>query len=247
VTHPVAEDAGHISCTVWTPHGGPVIVTLEGELDIMSAPVLREQLLSLLRPGASQLVVDLSAIRYADASGLAVLLGSQRRAALLGGALRLAAPQPEVTRVLAVTGMSRHFDIYPTVQAAIAGQDPAAGAAGLRADRAVTAAHAPPAQTRAEFAADSGELRAAVATLLANADAWRDADPRRRFSPALRALAQAYAGTSYAALTQAAHALLSVLSTEPLTYSPAVAVTARRLRSLFSADHRLATTQCRAG
>jgi anti-sigma B factor antagonist len=247
VTHPVAEDAGHITCIAWTAHRGPVVATLGGELDIVSAPVLREQLLSLLRPGASQLIVDLSAIRYADASGLAVLLGSQRRAVLLGGALRLAAPQPEVARVLAVTGMSRHFDVYPTVQAAIVGKGTAASAADLRADHAVTAAHALPARTRAEFAADSGELRAAVATLLANADAWRDADPRRRFSPALRALAQAHAGTSHAALAQAAHALLSILSVEPLTYSPAVAATARRLRGLFSADHQLATAQCRVG
>ncbi len=65
---------------------GPVIVTLGGELDIMSAPALREQLLSLLRPGASQLVIGLSAVRYADSSGLAVLVGSQRRAALLTNA-----------------------------------------------------------------------------------------------------------------------------------------------------------------
>jgi anti-sigma B factor antagonist len=247
VTHLVAEDADNITLTVWKGHRGPVVATLEGELDIVSAPVLREQLLNLLRPGASQLVIDLSAIRYADASGLAVLLGSQRRAVLLGGALRLAAPRPEVARILAATGMSRHFDVYPTVQAAIVGQDPAASAPGLRAGLAVTAAHALPARPRAESAADSGELRAAIAELLANADAWRDADPRRRFSPALRALAQAHAGTSYAALAQAAQALLSVLSVEPLSYSPAVAATARRLRGLFSADHQLATAQCRAG
>jgi anti-sigma B factor antagonist len=243
----MAEDVGHIAFTVWTGHRGPVVVTLEGELDIMSAPVLREQLLSLLRPSASQLIVDLSGIRYADASGLAVLLRSQRRAVLLGGALRLAAPQPEVAGVLAVTGMSRHFDVYPTVQAAIADQGRAVGAAGLKGNLALTAARALPARIWAECAADSGELRAAVATLLANADAWRDADPRRRFSPALRVLAQAYAGTSYAALAQAAQALLAVLGREPLTYSPAVAVTARRLRCLFPAGHQLATARCHPG
>ena len=158
---------------------GLVIVTLGGELDIVSAPALREQLLSLLRPGASQLVIDLSAVRYADASGLAVLVGSQRRAVLLGGGLRLAAPQPEVVRVLAVTGLNRHLDVYPTIQAAIAGRDPAVGAAGLTAGLAA-AARALPAQVQAESATDSGELRGAVATLLA------DADPRPRFSGAVR-------------------------------------------------------------
>jgi anti-anti-sigma factor len=75
------------------PSTGHVIATLRGELDIAAAPALREQLLSLLRPGTSQLVVDLSAVSYADASGLAVLVGTRRRAWLLGGFLHLARPR----------------------------------------------------------------------------------------------------------------------------------------------------------
>jgi anti-anti-sigma factor len=240
VTNPAAEHAGHITSTVRAGQNGPVVVTLGGELDIVSAPAVREELLSLLRPGASQLVIDLSAIRYADASGLAVLVGTQRRALLLGGTLRLAAPQPEVARVLLVTGMDRHLEVYPTVQAAIAGPKPAGGAGPPVSGLAVIAARALPAQGRAERVADGGELRAAIAALLANADAWHDADPRRRFSPALRALAQAYGGTSYTALVQAAQLLLSVVSREPLTYSPVVAATASRLRGLFSPGPRIA-------
>ena len=127
----MADHAAPLTCTARSAHRGPVIVTLAGDLDIMSAPVLREQLLNLLRPAASRLIIDLSAVGYADASGLAVLLGSQRRAELLGGTLRLAAPPPEVARTLAATGMSRHFDVYLTVQAAIAGQHPAGNAADL--------------------------------------------------------------------------------------------------------------------
>jgi anti-anti-sigma factor len=56
--------------------------------------VLREHLLGLLRPGASRLVIDLSGVTFCDASGLAVLVGVARRAGLLGGVLRLAAPAP---------------------------------------------------------------------------------------------------------------------------------------------------------
>lgn len=216
--------------TVLTAPDGAVIVAIGGDLDIVSAPAVRERLLGLLSPGASRLVVDMSAVRYADASGLAVLVSTQRRAVLLGGGLRLAAPPPEVAGVLTVTGLSRHLAVYPTVRAAVAGRKP-----GL----AVMAAAALPAQAQAGPGADSGELRAAVAALLASGDAWRDADPRRRFSAALRALARADAGTSHAALVQAARSLLSVLGREPLTYSPAVAATAGRLRRLFPAGPRL--------
>jgi anti-sigma B factor antagonist len=241
VTYPATEDIGPITFTVATGRDGLVIVTLGGELDIVPTPAIRERLLSLLRPGASRIVIDMSAIRYADASGLAVLVSTQRRAVLLGGTLRLAGLQPAVARVLAATGLSRHLAAYPTVQAAIAGRKQASHTALPEASHAVAARVPAQAQAQAELGPDSGELRAAVAALLANADAWRDADPRRRFSPALRALAQAYAGTSYAAMTQAARSLLSVLSREPLTYSPAVAATASRLRGLFSPVPQLAT------
>jgi len=215
-----------------TGRDSPVIVALEGELDIVSAPAVRERLLSLLRPEASRLVIDMSAVRYADASGLAVLVNTQRRAVLLGGTLRLVGLQPEVARVLAVAGLSRQLAVYPTVQAAIAGRKRTIRAALLVPGQSTTS-HAPLAHAQAGLRPDCGELRAAVAALLANADAWHDADPRRRFSPALRALAQAQSGTSYAVMAQAAQSLLSVVGREPLTYSPAVAATAGRLRRLF--------------
>jgi anti-anti-sigma factor len=121
VTHCAAHDAASLSRTSRADRGGYVIAALNGELGIASAPALREQLLSLLR-AASHLIIDLSAVEQADASGLAVLVGSRRRARLLGGSLRLAAPSPEAARVLAATGLNQHLDIFPTVRAAITGQ-----------------------------------------------------------------------------------------------------------------------------
>jgi anti-sigma B factor antagonist len=126
VTHSAADDAS-LRLTSRADRGGYVIVELSGDLGIASAPALREQLLTLLR-AASHLIIDLSAVEHADASGLAVLVGSRRRARLLGGSLRLAAPSPQAARVLAVTGLNQHLDIFPTVRAAITGQPRPPGA-----------------------------------------------------------------------------------------------------------------------
>jgi anti-sigma B factor antagonist len=240
VDHPVAEDSRPAFTTAVTAPGGAVVVALDGDLDIASVPALRERLLRLLGPGASRLVADMSAVRYADASGLEVLLSTQRRAVLLGGTLRLAALRPEVAEVLNVTGLSRQLATYPTVEAAMAGWGPTLGIPVQRAGSAVPASRVVPVQAAAGLDADHGELQAAVADLLASADAWHDADPRRRFTGALKTLAQADAGTSHAALVQAARSLLFILRREPLTYSPAVAATAGRLRRLFPAGPRLA-------
>jgi anti-anti-sigma factor len=120
VAHSVAHEAS-LRFTSPTDRGGYAIAALTGDLGIASAPALREQLRSLLR-AASQLIIDLSAVEHADASCLAVLVGSGHRARLLGGSLLLAAPSPEVARVLSATGIDQHLDIFPTVRAAITGQ-----------------------------------------------------------------------------------------------------------------------------
>jgi anti-anti-sigma factor len=120
VTHCAAHEAS-LGLTSRTDRGGYVIAALSGELSIASAPALRDQLLNLLR-AASHLIIDLSAVEHADASGLAVLVGSRRRARLLGGSVRLAAPSPEAARVLSATGLNQHLEIFPTVREAIAGQ-----------------------------------------------------------------------------------------------------------------------------
>jgi len=106
-----------------------VIAVLRGGLDITSAPALREKLLGMLRSGASRLIVDLSAVEYADAGGLAVLVGAGRRAGLLGGWLRLASPTPDVARVLSATGLDRHLATFPTVVDVITGWRPDVGIA----------------------------------------------------------------------------------------------------------------------
>ena len=99
---------------------GYTIAALSGRLDVARASVLREQLLGVLRPWASRLVLDLSEVSFCDARGLAVLVGTGRRARLLGGVLRLAAPSPAVTAALRISGLLRQFDIFPTVLAATA-------------------------------------------------------------------------------------------------------------------------------
>jgi len=111
-----------VSCRA---EGNCLVVTLSGVLDVTSAPALRECLLRLLRPAASRLVIDLSAISHADARGLTVLVGTERRARLLDGFLRLAAPVPAVAAALRETGLSLQFDIYPTLEAAISCPAPA--------------------------------------------------------------------------------------------------------------------------
>lgn len=99
---------------------GIIIAELAGELDIATVPALREQLLSLLRPGSSRLIIDLSKVTYCDSSGLAVLVGACCCARRLGGFLYLAAASSQTRQVLQLTGLYQHLPVFPTVSAAAA-------------------------------------------------------------------------------------------------------------------------------
>jgi anti-anti-sigma factor len=106
--------------TVDAARPGRSIVRLRGPLDFGAAKELRERLIDVLHRGANPLIIDLSRVPSGDEAGLAVLIGTQRRARLLGSETLLAAPSPPVAELLRVSGLYRHFTVYPDIPAALA-------------------------------------------------------------------------------------------------------------------------------
>ena len=111
------------------PPGGRSIVRLCGALDAAAAQELRERLIDVLNRGASPLILDLTHVPSCDAAGLAVLIGTQRRARLLGSVVLLAAPCSSVAKILRSAGLHRRFTIYPDVPSTLVAprHGPAAG------------------------------------------------------------------------------------------------------------------------
>jgi len=91
------------------------IVELDGEIDIFTSPALRERLLRTMRRSTSLLICDLSRVSFCDSSGMAVLVGIQRRARAMGITMGLAAPRPHVAELLRITGLDRGFAMYENV------------------------------------------------------------------------------------------------------------------------------------
>jgi anti-anti-sigma factor len=89
------------------------VVALRGDIDIATAPALRERLFGLLRPGMRLLILDLSGVPFCGAAGLAVLIGTRRRAISLGITVHLSALRPQTAKVMRITGLDRSFTIHP--------------------------------------------------------------------------------------------------------------------------------------
>jgi anti-anti-sigma factor len=92
---------------------GSVTVRLHGDLNVTTAPALREHLDDALGAAGEVLIIDLSGVSSSDTAGLAVLIGIQRRARARGCTVRLVAPGPQIAELLRVTGLDSSFTISP--------------------------------------------------------------------------------------------------------------------------------------
>jgi anti-sigma B factor antagonist len=99
--------------TETVPGDGYVTLRVSGEIDLHTAPSLRDAALAALRKHGATLRIDLREVPFMDSTGLEVLLATRRRAELEGGSLTLLGPTPAVRRVIEVTGLGKLFPIAP--------------------------------------------------------------------------------------------------------------------------------------
>jgi anti-sigma B factor antagonist len=100
------------------PGQGCTVLEVRGDLDMATAPQLRDGLQRLVDAGDRQVVMDLAGVGFMDSSGLGTLVVMFQVLRAVGGRLRLAAVQPAVYGVLRITSVDRAIDVYDTVQAA---------------------------------------------------------------------------------------------------------------------------------
>ena len=99
---------------------GIEVVDVEGEIDIYTAPRLRELLIDLVSKGSYQLIVDLEKVGFLDSTGLGVLVGGLKRVRPHDGWLDLVCTQERILKIFKITGLTKVFGIYQTVDQAIA-------------------------------------------------------------------------------------------------------------------------------
>lgn len=102
---------------------GWAVAHVAGELDVATAPRLREELVALLTDGRCHLVLDLGGVAFIDSTGLGVIVGLLKRARSLGGDLRLVCTNPSVRRVFEITALDRTMPLSDTVDAALIGAE----------------------------------------------------------------------------------------------------------------------------
>jgi anti-sigma B factor antagonist len=101
------------------PAGDCAVLRLTGEVDLYTAPMLRERIRELAAGGAVHLIADLSQVDFLDSTGLGVLVGSLRRLREDGGSLALVITTPRILRIFQITGLTKALAAWPSVTDAI--------------------------------------------------------------------------------------------------------------------------------
>ena len=95
------EDLGDIS-----------LISLVGEVDVYTAPMLKDALNSLVERGRYHIVVDLGKVIFLDSTGLGVLVGGLKKVKSNQGELGIICNQERILRVFRITGLTKVFPVY---------------------------------------------------------------------------------------------------------------------------------------
>ncbi len=99
---------------------GRTIVAVGGEIDVYTAPKLRDKITELVAAGTYDLVIDMEAVEFLDSTGLGVLVGGLKKVRAHDGSLHLVCNQDRLLKIFRITGLAKVFVIHETTAAALA-------------------------------------------------------------------------------------------------------------------------------
>ena len=95
------------------------VIEVGGEIDVYTAPKLRERIIELVDEGQYHLVVDLEKVEFLDSTGLGVLVGGLKRVRGHDGSLQLVCTQEKILKIFRITGLTKVFPIHGSVADAV--------------------------------------------------------------------------------------------------------------------------------
>ena len=106
------------------------VLAVRGEIDLFTAPELKQVLAESIEGGRVRIIVDLTDTTFLDSTALGVLIGAVKRLRSRDGALAIVNVDDNIAKTFEITGLDQIFTIVPTRDEAVDAVDPARDAAG---------------------------------------------------------------------------------------------------------------------
>jgi len=99
---------------------GQIILDISGEVDVLTAPLLKDAIIDQVNKGASHIIINLESVEYLDSTGLGTLIGGLKRTREAKSRLSIAGMNSRIRRLFDITGIDKIFIIHETVEDAAA-------------------------------------------------------------------------------------------------------------------------------
>ena len=99
---------------------GTTIVAVGGEIDVYTAPKLRDKITELVADGTYTIVIDMESVEFLDSTGLGVLVGGLKKVRAHDGSLELICTQDRLLKIFRITGLAKVFVIHDSADGALA-------------------------------------------------------------------------------------------------------------------------------
>jgi anti-sigma B factor antagonist len=98
---------------------GRVVVAVGGEIDVYTAPKLRDKLTELVTDGKYNLIVDMEKVDFLDSTGLGVLVGGLKKVRAHDGTMELICSKDRLLKIFRITGLAKVFTIHQSESSAL--------------------------------------------------------------------------------------------------------------------------------
>lgn len=95
------------------------VIEVGGEIDVYTAPKLREALVDAAEGGQKRLIVDVQSVDFLDSTGLGVLVGALKRVRSEDGSLDIVCTHERILKIFEITGLDKVFGLHASVAGAI--------------------------------------------------------------------------------------------------------------------------------
>ena len=94
------------------------VIEIGGEIDVYTAPRLRETIVTAVEAGHNRLIIDVQQVQFLDSTGLGVLVGALKRVRAEGGSLDIVCTQERILKIFEITGLDKVFGLHGSVDEA---------------------------------------------------------------------------------------------------------------------------------
>ena len=111
-------------------YGRWAVMRVTGEIDMATAPRLRQHVQTVTARKPPGLVLDLDRVDFIDSTGLGVMVGAAKRMRMISGEFRIVCSQHHLNELFKLTRLDEVFDLYESLEDALSSVDGAGSTEG---------------------------------------------------------------------------------------------------------------------